>query len=790
MGSAAVAMMIRTRSRILELLGISLDARVYTVSPPPPAGEEDTRIRELTDQIKEAENLQQVLENQIENQNSEYRNELRKRTVANENLKSCLDRLLALHASVDDGEINTRDQLTKAIEAVFATCQGDNLTQISKFVSLIETEFEKKETKADEASCDELIGTFFSEELKQHEEKESALERVQRILREAPCDSTYDDENKSEQVEKVVFHFKLKYYVTRANEPSFKAEFENDEYENEFSEMVRVVGRCKETDLRRAEEHDKELFDELCEILKEKQEEAFDSYLQSLQSTGFSTPDFRQKMNKFYETDELVFSDNGAKRDEINEFIVTEGRKTRLVCRLRDDVYVNMEPDKKNAFEHEKSETDSKAITRDWRGMKVARNNEGKIINLVMVKDNYPVANLGKQTKHSLSLYPVNTKDDASVAFERVLLEENQEQVYETVKPFVLSALGGKNVGLFMYGGSGSGKTYTSVGNVNTLNEEKDDEWGIIPRMLRDMNSRENLTFSCQCFEVYGREATFHVYDLLHNMRTFTQGETGRYVPTEDSFYYKFKDQNVLKPYKPKQIKGLVDWYNTAADNQILRGKKFEPVTMNIAKGRDDKLYADTNGDGSPENTGTYLPELIALLMGPRFRKTRGTVQNPGSSRSHFVFKLFLRNQWSEEENEIVIGDLAGVEHVDPGKSNEGAKKQGSNARISPEEIQAMEAKAIVDSNGGFIHAFKKRMMTQGNPKQGKRGPYPDSIYSNPLGVLTKNQLFENTDAKIMFLTCIYPQLISNGEEWSEENTHRLRNTNKVMYSIFDKKNK
>ena len=51
-------------------------------------------------------------------------------------------------------------------------------------------------------------------------------------------------------------------------------------------------------------------------------------------------------------------------------------------------------------------------------------------------------------------------------AFDKIYRNENSEKIYmETVKPLIKTVLQGKNATVFAYGPTGTGKTYTMLGN-------------------------------------------------------------------------------------------------------------------------------------------------------------------------------------------------------------------------------------------------------------------------------------------------------------------------------------
>jgi kinesin family protein 18/19 len=51
-------------------------------------------------------------------------------------------------------------------------------------------------------------------------------------------------------------------------------------------------------------------------------------------------------------------------------------------------------------------------------------------------------------------------------AFDKIYRNQTSEEIYyETVKPLIKTVLSGKNATVFAYGPTGTGKTYTMLGN-------------------------------------------------------------------------------------------------------------------------------------------------------------------------------------------------------------------------------------------------------------------------------------------------------------------------------------
>ncbi|KAJ1484278.1 P-loop containing nucleoside triphosphate hydrolase protein, partial [Baffinella frigidus] len=67
-----------------------------------------------------------------------------------------------------------------------------------------------------------------------------------------------------------------------------------------------------------------------------------------------------------------------------------------------------------------------------------------------------------------------------SFRFDKCFNEQtSQEEMFEEVSTFVVSALDGYNVSLFAYGQTGSGKTHTVMGGAGQ------EQWGIVPRAVQ-----------------------------------------------------------------------------------------------------------------------------------------------------------------------------------------------------------------------------------------------------------------------------------------------------------------
>ena len=136
---------------------------------------------------------------------------------------------------------------------------------------------------------------------------------------------------------------------------------------------------------------------------------------------------------------------------------------------------------------------------------------DGEGANAEIVVDSDP-----KEGKVSIetrvSLRDISSEFDFDASFPP---DTTQDQVYDKVRPFVISAVDGYDVCLFAYGQTGSGKTHTMDGG------DSKEEMGIYARALETMFSEGrtrnatlniNYSFEVSVIEIYQEVA----YDLLN----------------------------------------------------------------------------------------------------------------------------------------------------------------------------------------------------------------------------------------------------------------------------------
>ena len=208
--------------------------------------------------------------------------------------------------------------------------------------------------------------------------------------------------------------------------------------------------------------------------------------------------------------------------------------------------------------------------------------------------------------------------------------ETDQKTIFEEIGlPLVKKFLSGYNSTIFAYGQTGTGKTHTIIGPLESLFDDNNDNFGLIPNILNFLfNNKEEATniirssskekaekidysLSCACIEIYQE----HLIDLLSNNKNNFE-----------------KDDEVLKiredPKKGMYIENLTELEITSA-------KKAKE----------------------------------ALISGFKNRHVASTSMNRESSRSHLIYTLFLISSFEMDGGLIItrtsrlhLVDLAGSE--------------------------------------------------------------------------------------------------------------------------------
>ncbi|KAI4364136.1 hypothetical protein MLD38_020267 [Melastoma candidum] len=237
---------------------------------------------------------------------------------------------------------------------------------------------------------------------------------------------------------------------------------------------------------------------------------------------------------------------------------------------------------------------------------------------------------------------PINKQTDRVFTFDKVFGPKAQQRsIYDqAVAPIVEQVLDGFNCTVFAYGQTGTGKTYTMEGGMNSKSSELTAETGVIPRAVRqifDTLEAQNADYSMKVtfLELYNEEVT----DLL---------------ASED--VVRFAEERQKRPISLMEDgKGCV----------FVRG--LEEVAVYSAN------------------------EIYTLLeQGAAKRRTADTLLNKRSSRSHSVFSImvYIKETTIGDEELIKCGklclvDLAGSENISRSGSRDGRAKEAGEINKS-----------------------------------------------------------------------------------------------------------
>ncbi|XP_061178029.1 kinesin-like protein KIF27 isoform X2 [Saccostrea echinata] len=275
----------------------------------------------------------------------------------------------------------------------------------------------------------------------------------------------------------------------------------------------------------------------------------------------------------------------------------------------------------------------------------------------------------------------------------------SQEEVYKScVESLVGSIFEGYNATVFAYGQTGSGKTYTvGGGNMNALTEE---EYGIIPRALKDM------------------------FD---------------YMQANKEVEYSVK-VSYIEIYK-EELQDLLD---------------IETPASNLHVREDDK--GNTVIIGAREVECETLDDVMSLLeSGSAVRTTGSTQMNEHSSRSHSVFTVNIGQKWTENDvmaekrkqsesteslDEDITHTMCGKFHFVDLAGSERAHRTGNVGDRFKESVHI---------NSGLL-ALGNVISSLGDPKKRSTHiPYRESKITR----LLKDSLGGN--AKTLMICCISP---------------------------------
>ena len=225
----------------------------------------------------------------------------------------------------------------------------------------------------------------------------------------------------------------------------------------------------------------------------------------------------------------------------------------------------------------------------------------------------------------------INLKNyEHSYTYDKIFpAETDQETIFKEIGlPLLKKFLSGYNSTIFAYGQTGTGKTHTIIGPLESLFDDKNENFGLIPNILNFLfgqkeeakkiiieSSKEKVkkveyNLSCSCIEIYNEQ----LIDLLNNNSQFDKADE----------ILKIRED----PKKGMYIENLTEL-------EIDSAKKAKEL----------------------------------LISGFKNRHVASTSMNRESSRSHLIYTLFLSTEFEIGEGVIVMRssrmhlvDLAGSE--------------------------------------------------------------------------------------------------------------------------------
>ena len=207
--------------------------------------------------------------------------------------------------------------------------------------------------------------------------------------------------------------------------------------------------------------------------------------------------------------------------------------------------------------------------------------------------------------------------------------ETDQKTIFQEIGlPLVKKFLSGYNSTIFAYGQTGTGKTHTIIGPLESLFDDKNENFGLIPNILsflfeqkeeakkiikestKEKVEKVDYNLSCSCIEIYNEQ----LIDLLNNNTQFDKAD------------------EILK-IREDPKKGM--YIENLTEQEISSAKKAKEL----------------------------------LISGFKNRHVASTSMNRESSRSHLIYTLFLSTE-IELGDGVIIGrssrmhlvDLAGSE--------------------------------------------------------------------------------------------------------------------------------
>jgi flagellar biosynthesis GTPase FlhF len=298
-----------------------------------------------------------------------------------------------------------------------------------------------------------------------------------------------------------------------------------------------------------------------------------------------------------------------------------------------------------------------------------------------------------------------NQTKEYTYEFEKIYNHKTtQEQMFTELEPLMTSVIDGYNVCILAYGPTGSGKTFTIMGN--GMPEFK----GLAPRalevlfrLLKERMDNDEIDYQTKVslIEVH----MDNVKNLLEDTKIdLIKGKKLRFVSKSrenldeernDSFQMDFFNTNSMDSSPPFEKtesfnslqNPMESQHNLIAPTQLF--SNMNPKLHSSPVNSKSKIFTkQTNKEFSKETAQekiivTFEEACAVLERGLKNRVVAFTAANDESSRSHLIFKFEIETQHSQtgeiRKGSLVLVDLAGSERLNTSKT-EGERLEETKA--------------------------------------------------------------------------------------------------------------
>lgn len=230
--------------------------------------------------------------------------------------------------------------------------------------------------------------------------------------------------------------------------------------------------------------------------------------------------------------------------------------------------------------------------------------------------------------------------------------ETNLDVYQHTVRKVALSALNGINGTVFVYGNTGTGKTYTMMGHQRTKNEENSQHGANVDQCITDQNGQ------------LLSERTRNRYDVRENSGVLIYAMQDLFKQISQ-----IENQSQLEGEEIKfQLKlSYIEVYNEVVYDLLVVKKQDVEQNLTIQETKNKEFLVS---GANQVQVGSIEQVLDLIEIGERNKHYAETFLNHCSSRSHTMFRLYVLqykkqgNGYLQSKSYLNFVDLAGSERI------------------------------------------------------------------------------------------------------------------------------